>query len=37
MANPGMPLIAIEESANYYIEAPIDERLRNKVKQGMVV
>lgn len=37
MANPGMPLLAIEESGNYYVEAAIDERLRNKVKQGMEV
>ncbi|MEN6622380.1 MAG: efflux RND transporter periplasmic adaptor subunit [Smithella sp.] len=37
MANPGMPLIAIEESGNFYVEAAIDERLRDKVKQGMMV
>lgn len=37
MANPGMPLIAIEESGNFYVEAAIDERLRDKIKQGMAV
>ncbi len=37
MANPGMPLMAIEESGNYYVEAAVDERFRSKVKQGMAV
>lgn len=37
MANPGMPLIAIEESGKYYVEAAIDEKLVNKIKQGMAV
>lgn len=37
MANPGMPLIAIEESGSYYVEAAVDERLRNAIKPGMAV
>jgi RND family efflux transporter MFP subunit len=37
MANPGMPLLVIEESGSYYVEAAIDERLRNTIIPGMAV
>jgi RND family efflux transporter MFP subunit len=36
MANPGMPLLIIEQSGNYYVEAAVDERLRGQIKKGMV-
>lgn len=35
MANPGMPLLSIEESGSSYVEAAVDERLRHKIKPGM--
>jgi RND family efflux transporter MFP subunit len=35
MANPGMPLLSIEENSSSYVEVSVDERLRNKIKPGM--
>jgi len=35
MASPGMPLLVIEESGSFYVEAAVDERLRDKIKAGM--
>ncbi len=35
MASPGMPLLLIEESGSFYVEAAVDERLRDKIKSGM--
>lgn len=34
MASPGMPLLVIEESGSFYVEAAVDERLREKIKAG---
>ena len=35
MASPGMPLLVIEDTSRYTIEAPIDERLLTRIKPGM--
>ncbi len=35
MASPGLPLLVIEESGSFYVEAAVDERLRDKIKPGM--
>ena len=35
MASPGMPLLVIEETGNFYVEAAVDERLRDKIRTGM--
>ena len=35
MASPGMPLLVIEDTSRYTIEAPIDERLLARIKPGM--
>jgi len=35
MASPGMPLLVIEEGGNFYVEAAVDERFRDKIKTGM--
>ena len=35
MATPGMPLLLIEETGSFYVEAAVDERLREKIKPGM--
>jgi RND family efflux transporter MFP subunit len=35
MANPGIPLLSIEENGSSYVEVAVDERLRNKIKTGM--
>lgn len=36
-AVPGMPVLTIEDNSSYRIEAPVDERLFNKIKRGMPV
>jgi RND family efflux transporter MFP subunit len=36
-AVPGMPVLTIEDNSSYRIEAPVDERLFNKIKRGMSV
>jgi RND family efflux transporter MFP subunit len=35
MATPGMPLLLIEETGSFYVEASVDERLREKIRPGM--
>jgi RND family efflux transporter MFP subunit len=35
MASPGIPLLVIEDTSQYKIEAPVDERLLARVKPGM--
>jgi RND family efflux transporter MFP subunit len=35
MASPGIPLLVIEDTSQYKIEAPVDERLLTRVKPGM--
>lgn len=35
MASPGMPLLVIEDTSQYKIEAPVDERLLARIKPGM--
>ena len=35
MASPGMPLLVIEQSGSFYVEAAVDERLAGKIKPGM--
>lgn len=35
MASPGMPLLVIEETGSFYVEAAVDERLSGKIKAGM--
>jgi RND family efflux transporter MFP subunit len=34
MANPGMPLLVIEQSGRYVVEAAVDERWRGNIKTG---
>jgi RND family efflux transporter MFP subunit len=35
MASPGIPLLVIEDTSQYKIEAPVDERLLSRIKPGM--
>jgi RND family efflux transporter MFP subunit len=35
MASPGIPLLVIEDTSQYKIEAPVDERLFSRIKPGM--
>lgn len=35
MASPGMPLIVIEDTSSFLLEANADERLSGKIKKGM--
>ena len=37
MAAPGTPLLVIEQTGGFYVEAAVDERLRDKIKPGMAV
>jgi len=37
MASPGMPLLVIEESGRFYVEAAVDERFAGKIKAGLEV
>jgi RND family efflux transporter MFP subunit len=37
MASPGIPLLVIEDTSRYKIEAPVDERLLSRIKPGMPV
>lgn len=34
MASPGVPLLVIEDTSQYKIEAPVDERLLSRIKSG---
>jgi len=37
MANPGVPLLVIEDTSRFRVEAYVDERLSSKLKIGMPV
>ncbi|MBI5587346.1 MAG: efflux RND transporter periplasmic adaptor subunit [Deltaproteobacteria bacterium] len=37
MANPGMPLMVIEDTSSFILEANADERLSDRIKKGMTV